>query len=404
MPTVFLKSGPLRWTFAPKTFEDLVEAPGDVVARFYAKNKTTLYRTKARVKVARIFIESGDDAAARINDLRDELVKNPVAFVAKAEEVSDDKDDVVRDHFERGTYDKDFERAAFRLKDADEISPVIATEKGFEIIQLLDRIKAVEKPLEDVRDSVEKAVRGKRAVEYIRSRLELVRKRVGNFEKAHKELTDHADSHTTYDDMLAETNGVYGEKRTVASHGFRLRKTGTYGFALNDGVYTLILYKDRKVSHVPAREAVVSEIEKDLFAQKAHAEVARLARQIHAEVLRGTSLVQAAEKKDGVSVDTVSDIACDDTSTAPFKDARGMLKDAFELNGSKQALLHTSGNDAFVVQMTGRVDSEQMGAEVASDEMFDAITKEEGGAPQTLIASLLRSATIEVNEAMLQTR
>jgi len=387
------------WVLSPKSFESRVDVPRETAKRFYERNKSALYRSKVQVKVARLFIKDGDDAAERINDLRDAAVKDPASFVSLAETSSDESGDVVRDFFVRGTHGKEFEKAAFRLKETHELSPVVKTSAGYEVIQLLERISAKEKSFEEVVSDVENSVRLKRATEFVRSRLELIRKAAGNHKKAFDELVEYRDTSGDISLVAQGDHGLTGVEGKVVEHGYRLQKKDGYGFFLHEGSYVLYRFDEKRASYIPSYKDVAEKVSEDFFVKKAHERVAAQAKKMHAAALAGSALSQVAQEQ-GFTVERCDDIASSDRTTAPFRDADGLLEKAFALRSERQALMHTTGKDAYVATLLSSSTSDDK----TEDESGAITTLESGAFSQSFIASLLRSATIETDRAMMQKR
>lgn len=400
------------WVVSPAAAERKVEVPEEVVQRFYSKNKQTLYRIPPRVKVRHILVseESGSASKKLARELHAKISVKADLFEELAGKHSKDDDTAssggMRDFFSRGTYDKDFEKAAFRLKNPQELAPVTKTDKGYEVIQLVERISANEKPLEEVRNEVEKSVRGKRALEWLRSHLERIRKDAANNPELIKEITSAAESHKEVRDALESDANSYELEGQVIHNGYALRGVQSYGFFMHENSYVLLQLADKQGSYVPAYKDVKDKVEQDLYAQKAHALSQKVSAAVRADLLRGDAGNKVADAHD-VNYDTSDAIGVTELNAHPFKKASGLLKKAFKLNNTGQVLMHAAGDDVYLVTLR-EVDQQSLddlaGGVDSAAHIGSEIEAQSGLLSRGFIASLRRSAKIDVNEKVLQLR
>lgn len=149
------------WRFNSNSFGTLVSE--DDIERYYQDHKIKEFINEpAKVEVRRILIavkdvDTIDAMRAQAEEIRRSVIANPASFAQVAQEISNDESAInggLLEPFTRNTHSKQFERAAFNLKNDGDISDVIATENGFEIIQRVSRISQTYKPLEQVYDSI----------------------------------------------------------------------------------------------------------------------------------------------------------------------------------------------------------------------------------------------------------
>lgn len=400
------------WVVSPDMAERKVDVPEEVVQRFYEKNRQTLYRIPPRVKVRHILVNEDSDAASKklADELYAQVSENPEKFAELASEHSKDDDTAnsggVRDFFSRGTYDKDFEKAAFRLKNPQELAPVVKTDKGYEIIQLVERISASEKSLNDVRDEVEKSVRGKRALEWLRSHLERIRKDAENNTELVKEVTRAADSHKEVHNAVESDGNGYSLEGQIVKNGFGIRGVQSYGFFMHEDSYVLVQMTEKHGSYVPAYKDVRDAVEKDLQAKKARTLSQKVVADVRSDLLRGDAGHKVASTHD-VRYDMSESISASELNAFPFKRAPGLLKKAFRLSDTGQVLTHHDGNDVYLVTLR-EVDEksiDELSGGVDSTSHIDSEIKAQSNLlSRGFIASLRRSATIDVNEKILQLR
>jgi peptidyl-prolyl cis-trans isomerase C len=106
--------------------------------------------------------EDKKKAQAKADDLLAKL-KAGADFSKLAEESSDDQGSKTRGGelplFGRGQMVKPFEDAAFALKKPNEISPVVESQFGFHIIQLVERQDAGVYPLDEIKDGISRRLK-----------------------------------------------------------------------------------------------------------------------------------------------------------------------------------------------------------------------------------------------------
>jgi len=396
------------WVVSPSVVEHKMAVSDDAIQSFYDKNKNTLYRIAPRVKVRHILISAETEGARSLADsLHAQITADPSLFGKLAEEHSADKETAhvggVRDFFSRGTYDKAFEQAAFRLKQAQEIAPVVKVDAGFEIIQLLERIPASEKALVDVRDEIEKTIRAKKAVDWTRIHMEKIKKDAASNKSAIDEITAAAESHRelkSIEESKANTHTLEGQ---IAKNGFTLHALESYSFFTYNDSYVLVQLKGKEGSYIKPYKEVAKEVESNLIQSKAEGRVREIASAIAAEVRGGASLKDASKRYDA-SYSTSGMLGLSAGDKDEFKDAPGLLKKAFALNNEQQVVLHFAGNDAYLVTLRG-LDEEgakDIDLMVAKSSLTDEQIDEESSVlSQAFISSLLRNAHVEFNQKQL---
>lgn len=153
-----------------KLVEDVfkeVEVAEEAIAAFYADN-ARFFEVPEQVEASHILItvtndEQKAEARAKIDAIRERLVAGE-DFAKLASENSDcpsAKQGGNLGYFGHGQMVPPFEKAAFALA-TNEISEVVETSFGFHVIKVTDKKEASKKPLEEVRDDIEKHLRNEK--------------------------------------------------------------------------------------------------------------------------------------------------------------------------------------------------------------------------------------------------
>jgi parvulin-like peptidyl-prolyl isomerase len=397
------------WVLSPSVAEKRVDVPEEVVEKFYKKNKSSLYRVPPSVKVRHIFIKEGENAHQLAYELHGKISESPSSFSDLATKHSDDgetaKKGGLRDFFSRGTYDKAFENAALRLKKPEDLSPVVKSETGYEIIQLVERIPAREKDLSEVRQEVERAVRGKRALEWLRAHLERIRKDADGNKELVREVTGETSRQIRNNVDQAQAN-TYSIEGLVVQNGFTLRGEGSYSFFMHDDNYVLIQLSKKTGSFIPALKQVQKDVENDIIAQKTREKMDEIAKKVRISLVSGQEASAVADELNARFMKTDS-ILVTQASHSAFHGNDTMLRKAFMLNSTGQALRHDVDKDVYLVQLRSIDDASAQEAAVAMNDIEhinSTLSEQATAVSRAFIANLRRSAKIEINEKMLTVR
>ena len=144
------------------------------VEEYYQKHQA-LYESPEEVEVRHILInaplgsddEKSGEARAKIEDLLAQI-KLGADFKELAKKHSDDTSSAIHygniGRITKGqTVVEEFEKAAFELKNPNDISQVVQTQFGYHIIQLINKQESYKKPYQEVRDLVAKQYRQEQA-------------------------------------------------------------------------------------------------------------------------------------------------------------------------------------------------------------------------------------------------
>jgi hypothetical protein len=156
------KRAGMMWEFSPKAYN--IAITDAQIEKYYEDNKNKKYvDTPATIEVRRILL-AVPDQAKRIETqekairMRDELRQDPSKFIALAQRSSDDKETAASGGllkpFVRGSQEQSFDRAAFLLQHDGDLSDVIETSRGFEILQRVSKKPQTFKPLSVVKQDI----------------------------------------------------------------------------------------------------------------------------------------------------------------------------------------------------------------------------------------------------------
>lgn len=299
------------WEFDPKAVASSMEIDAATIQHFYDKHKATLYRVAPKVRVRRLLIKSSDKKVpALASEVLQKVQANPKNFAALAKQYSEDDKTKAQgglmDFFAKGTQDAEFEKAAFRLKNAGDVSPLVRTAHGYEILQLVERVNATEKPLEAVRDDIVKSLKAKRAMASVRADLEqLVRSAKGDMQ-ALQEFIKRNNLTTKVTEMLGEEEAKGGDfEAALARKIFSgLKRENGLGYFAHGETYVIFRVIKIEKSQIPDFEEIKSHVREDYIVDQANILAKRALKDAHAGVLAGKKTLQEVAAQLGGSVTT----------------------------------------------------------------------------------------------------
>lgn len=370
----------------------------ETVENYYNRNKEQ-FKTPARIKIRRLVFKKGStqlDAQAAYTELKEK----PSHFADYVKKHSADKDAVAKggltDYIERGALEPALEQAAFRLREKGEITPVLQTRNGLELIQLEDRIAPVEKTLSSVKHEIVKTLTNRKAAQQLKASVEALAR------QARQEDT------TALFDQFVETNhGKAVESGWLsaqdASAGNQLLnelaakifgKNEKLGWLVSKNQYVVYLATESEKSYVPAYEKVADRIAQDLQADKGRQAMHEAVNKVRKEALDHATSLEAAAKDLGLSIVTTALAKAKDEIPA-FKGTGSLVNQAFELNDPVEVLKFKHKDACFLVQLT-KQEPAAASEELQKEKIIES-EREYGrnGYFDSFIASLLRSAKIE---------
>lgn len=399
------------WDIDVENYGQSIVVDEEAIKRFYDRNKTDLFRTSPTVIVKRILLsatqETRPDVYKKAKDLQSELKKNPDLFDARAKELSSLKDNQTMTINGRGNFDSDTETAAFRLHNPGDISSVVRTNKGYEVLKLISRESAKDKPIDDVRDEIIKTIKARRAINDAKSDLEqLVRTSkedsalLGSFVEKHKLKEQKTDWLTA--NQQAKDKTVESE----LSQKIFSKRSQEVGFISYNNNFVLYKIIDRQPSIIPALDSVKDEVETAFYETKGLELLSADQRLVKSDLLsKNSSRDEIAKTMNLRHIETklLSSGTNKGTDIDELKHISGLKNRLFILSGEGQVFSYSHNREYILAQLIeSKIDEKSVPVEVDKEKI---IKKEkmsgEAFASGALIASLHRNAKIEFNEQLL---
>jgi peptidyl-prolyl cis-trans isomerase D len=390
------KRDAVAWEFSPASYG--IAVSDAEIKNYYESNKSKFVASPSKIRVRRILFKTPNEEslmAARVKAeaVYNELTQKPELFAQKATAVSEDattaKNGGLVDFFSRGERDSNFEKAAFRLQKDGDVSPLIQTESGLEILQRVERKASTFKPLSavsaDIRDTLTK---------------QLFKKR---FE---------ADSEKIFKDGTGEQAVVAFAKKHQAKRT-ELKKIeyndslqGEMLFKLKDG-FAHYHDKDKGVilqlsavhkSFIPTLDTIKSQVVADLYKVKAERDLLTSLDQAKQKANK-ESLTKVAQGY-GATVESLGWLKNEKTAELEKLSKQGIpVAQMLQMEKAGSLLAYYDGNQAYLLRLD-EVESVK-DKELASK--AGGITKDLARTNATValdgfVASLIRNATLKTYE------
>lgn len=396
------------WIISPGDYASKIDLDEQTIQNFYDKNKSSMFRVPPKVNVRHILIKNGSDAVARINDLVTKAKAKPALFAELVRLHSQDekslKNGGLTGFFEHGSYDTDFEKAAFRLKTPGEISDVVKTHNGYEIIQLVERIQAAEKPLNSVREEIIKTLRTKKTALAVRSDLERVVRSARDDQQLATQFATGMNLKAVETTWLTDSDTKTETDSVESLLGKKLfgknKQAGQVGYFPFESKYVLYQLVQVQKSIIQPLNAIKAQVTKDYYQDVAEEKASAILKDLKADLLdKKLTLAQAAQRFGGALHTT--GLLKSGAKIEGLEHSGNLNAHIFELVDGAQVLAHMAKAHSYVVQLDGiehkPAQDDQALAKIIKQEKFRGGSLEMGA----FIASLERNAKIEINKKMI---
>lgn len=387
------------WTFLPNDYGITVDA--SEVEAYYGKNKSTRFvKDPMQVKVREIvFDQVSEKGLTALKEEADKVyaqaLENPAKFEALAKEYSSNKKTAahggVVEFFKRGTHEKEYEKAAFKLKEDGEISPVVQTEKGFIILQRVARKDATFQTFDAAKKEIEKTLlEQKFKSEFTRQASQLMRQDKPQ-EARDAFAAAHNGTKTTMRDVKKESEDVMEHRL------FALKNDGDFNaFILNNKGIILQLDGKTKAEQIPFA-TVKEKVTVDYYEGQATKALEKAVKEAKKHVLKKNSFASV----DGAKISSTGFVKMDDEAKIKELLEMGFPADTIALDWKGAVLSSFSSKSGIVVKLD---EIEELGESDFNEkrpEILKAVFERNNTLfSHAFIASLFRTATIKVNDSI----
>lgn len=403
------------WMLNSEDYAKKVVIDESMIQYFYDRNKDSLFRIPPKVKVRHIFfkVDKGDSSEkieellSKAKDIRKKVLKDSSLFKDLAIKFSDDKKSSssggLLDFFDKGTYDSEFEKAAYRLYKTGDISDIVKTKDGFELIQLEQRIPASAKALEKVRSEISKTLRAKKALTNLRVDIQRVIYEARTDKQAPLRFVQENNLPKIETDFLFASDSAGDDIVNILADKIftSKKKEGEFGSFIHKDDRVLYQIITIQKSFIPEFKEIKKDVLADLYKDMARRNLKADIKKAKRELINKSKTIKEIADANGFIIITTKSIKKSDEIKELGLD-RSFAKKAFVLNSPDQALTFRSNSDYYLIQVNN---IEQTGLLPFADEKDKIIksekNKDKGLYLQGFIASLLRNARIEKLEKFM---
>ena len=389
------------YSFSPTGYG--ITVGNDEIERYYNNNKAQYIDKPAQVQVRRILLNlpigvQETEVYKKAEKLRTDLLASPEKFAALAKEHSADSKTAAQGglipFFSKGTHDRNFEKASFTLAKDGDISAVIKTNEGYEIVQLAGKKPQSFKPLAQVSADIKETLVAKKFNEQFSSDI--------------RTALSKADPKAAIAQLSVAKHGVdegfkdvNADNSVLAKTAFRLRKTESSYYQEKNRGYAVTL-TDIKESFLPALEAQKAQVTQDYYADKAARELSNI-------VARASKEGLYKELKDEIKFEKTGMIRHTQDSKADETEKQALAKKGYDAGRMFQienigglAVYQNNGN-AYIIRLDEVAPFDANLYEQKKNDLKISLTQQKKNLTMAgFVASLYRNAKINKNESLIR--
>lgn len=391
------------YSFTPSGYG--ISVSDEEVNRYYQNNKAQYIDKPAQVQVRRILLAIPDaskeaQVLQKADTLRAELAANPEKFVAYAKEHSADSKTAssggLMPFFSKGTHERTFEKAAFTLPKENDVSAVIKTNEGYEILQLAGKKTQTYKPVSQVAADIKESLKTKKFNDQFSADMRSVASQADNKAALVRLVTEKHGVDEAFKDVAAADNTL------LSKTAFRLKKDETsYYQEPNKGfAVTLVNIKE---SFLPALSAIKPQVTQDYYAQKAQQELTQTITEI---AKNGLSKAQKNEFK----FEKTGMLRHSQDAKAEEPEKQALTKKGFDLGRMFQleniggVATYERNGTGYIIRLDDVAPFDQTLYEKKKDELRNTLLHQKKSLTMAgFVASLYRNAKINRNETPFRT-
>lgn len=389
------------WTFDPASY-GITVSPAEI-EQYYKAHQAEYVEKPAQVQVRRILFAVNEPSqeiavSQKAEQVRAELEQNPDSFAQIAKEVSDDKESATQGgllpFFAKGTQEKQLEMAAFVLKNDGDISPVIKTNKGFEIVQRVARKAPETKSLTSVEATIKSTL--------------IKKKFAAQFAADARKVIEQAKTNpAALEEFIAAKNA---KKQTITATADQATPISQALFKLKPGMIApvtsgqegnLVRLESIAERNIPTLQEIKNTVADDIYSQKAQEKMQELAKTVKPLLQAGDE--QALRKIPGVAVEHTGMLKKADKNSLDILQRKGIpTAQLFQLEQAGAMVTAPSAQNLYVIKLDEIAPLDQAQFDAKKEEITHHLTNQ--GSLVLLngvVASLYRNATIKLNSSQI---
>jgi parvulin-like peptidyl-prolyl isomerase len=374
---------------------------------YYENNKNALYiQEPAQIQVRHILIkvaskEDQQKAYDRAVKIRQDIMNDPKQFALIASRESDDKSQVEKGGllpwFKRGEKEVAFDKASFTLKENGDVSGVVATNQGFEIIQRVDKKAAIYKPLASIKKEIaSKLSLQKFSEQFVRD----MRGVIENSKTFESGLQKTMEERGLKPEKIQD---VVREDKTWGKVIFGMTSIKDADAYIDNGVGVVVQLTGINKAYLPSLDAIKDVVTYDLHEKRASQKIEILVQK--ALEAAKTQDLDAIKGDFNATISTIPFTAKSDTHSLAELSKKGLPIDrAFQIENKGGVVSAFNGHDGYIVKLDEVKALDQDSFEKQKHEIKKSLEQDQNRLfTAGFVASLYRSATIEFNQSMNET-
>jgi parvulin-like peptidyl-prolyl isomerase len=398
------------WRFEPGQYGISI-APAEV-ERYYEAHKMKQYVEKpVQIQVRKILLpytpENKAQQYEQAQHIRGELIKDPSLFAQKAQELSHDKESASQGgllpFFSRGTHDRELEKAAFMLKNDGDISPVITTQAGFEIVQRVAKTPQTFKPLalvdREIKDILIQQAFHKQFLHDFQERKATIKSEQAarNEFFTQKKAQGHALKRERLDQASTDTS-----KKTIQT--LFATPQGEFAAYIDGDIGFVVHTTSIDDASMPSLASIRETVEHDLYTQRASDTMRSILQQAKQALVLGEKTLDQVAGEHGFTVERTEFIDQNDQERLKLWRERGLPVEAMlRLEKVGATIAHTPNGQGFLIQLAEIAPVDMAAFQARKDPIALEGSKEQHRyLIAGFVASLYRIATIEINQSLIQ--
>ena len=240
------------------------------IENFYNKNKSQYQEEPAQVHIKRILLKfagrNPSELRQKATEIKTELVQDPSKFSQLAKQYSDDTESAQKDgdvgFVSKEKIDPALGEAIFALEKDGQISDIIRTEEGLEIVQRVARKTPKYKPLSSVESEIKKDLESKK----FSSLFNLEAKKIVH--EAKKDISALKDFAQSKKGDMQEISFKKNDGSMLSPKIFKLN-VGSLGFHINGNTAYIFKVDKAEDPHLQKFDSIEKKVEEDFYKEKA---------------------------------------------------------------------------------------------------------------------------------------
>jgi hypothetical protein len=341
------KRSATQWAFDAENYG--IEIPEKDLESEYHKRKRGFIEKPEVLDIQHILLTFTDKNKIEVRGKAQELLKavkaNPESFAKIAEQNSQSKDKGATVGIKRGEKSPLFEQAVSALG-ANEISAVMETPEGFEIIKLIAKKEPVFKPFEKVKDTLKKSIKQEKFNTLFSADARRVLSQASELPDIFKNFTADRKGQQSKVENKTLDETIHGEKL------FGLAKVGDRVFYLEGGKGYIVELTGIVPSEIPVLTKVKDAVEKDIYRSKAHSLLEADLQAAKVKLTEGKESLEALSKALNGSVETTDFIDASNTAAiTKLRDKKLPVNEIMALHTKGSALYTITPNAGYLVEV-----------------------------------------------------